>query len=419
MSRRAAGDGTLFKRSDGYWVGGIELPPGPDGKRRLKRVVRKNRNDCMAALRKVRADLEAGRITTAKTTTVEKWLTYWQDDILPHRNVKPGTASSYRTTIKLHIVPHIGAKRLDRLHPADIRGLYTLLQDTVSGREAQKAHTVLSLAIKAAVRDGLLGSNVMSLVDKPAHIGEPGVAFTAQRSMHIIETAVKTQGDMWGARWALGFTTGCRESELLGLEWDRVDLDNNLLDISWQLHRQQKTHGCGKAAAGVFPCGMVKSSYCPGAHWKFPPGMLWRECRGTLVWTRPKTRAGVRIVPLIPQMADVLRTIKASDGPNPHNLVFHHPDGAPFTQEQDQKAWKRLLIDADIPHVRQHTVRHSTATLLLEAGADAHVIQSVIGHTDVATTRGYQHVNMELARRAWGNLGQVMPVTKSLTPKHE
>ena len=113
-------------------------------------------------------------------------------------------------------------------------------------------------------------------------------------------------------------------------------------------------------------------------------------------------------------MAEVLRTLKDLDGPNPHNLVFHHADGSPFTQEQDQKAWKKLLVDADIPHVRQHTVRHSTATLLLEAGADAHVIQSVIGHTDVATTRGYQHVNLELARRAWGNLGQVMPVTKAL-----
>jgi hypothetical protein len=53
-------DGTLFKDNRGYWVGGVELPPGPDGKRRQKRVVRKDRNECMAELRKLRAPSRPG-----------------------------------------------------------------------------------------------------------------------------------------------------------------------------------------------------------------------------------------------------------------------------------------------------------------------------------------------------------------------
>jgi len=406
---RARGDGALFKRADGYWVGGVELAPGPDGRRRVKRVVRKSRNDCMSALRDLRRDLDAGRITGAPSTSVARWLAYWESDILPHRKIVPSTIYGYSGTVRNHIVPHLGAKRLDKLTPADIRGLYSTLQSTVSTRAAQKADQVLRLALAAAVRDGIIGVSVMDRVDKPGHTPKDGVAFPAKTSMHIIETAVRTTGEMWGARWALGFTTGARECEVLGLEWDRVDLDRNLIEVSWQLQRQQKSHGCGEPVDRKYPCGKVRSSFCPQAHWQFPPGMQWRECEGTLVWTRPKTRAGIRIIPLVPAMAEVLRRLREAGGPNPHGLVLHHPDGSPISQEQDQQAWAKLLVAAEVPHAGQHSVRHSTATLLLEAGVDVHVVQSVIGHSDIVTTRGYQHVDMELARRAWDTLGQLMP----------
>ena len=408
-NRRDKGTGALFKRADGYWVGGVQLPPGPDGKRRYKRIVRKDRNAAMAALRQLKSDLDAGRITAGPGMTVEKWLDYWQREILPTRKIKPDTVISYRSMVRLHLIPALGAKRLDRLHPSGVRTLYAHLQETVSGRCAQKADQVLRLALRAAVRDEVVGANVMDRVDKPAHVAKEAQSFTAATSMHIIKTAVDTQGVMWGARWALGFTTGARECEILGLEWDRVDLDNGIVDISWQLQRQQKAHGCGAPVGTAYPCGMKKSSFCPQAHWKFPPHMEWRECEKTLVWTRPKTKAGTRIVPLVPAMVDVLRELRA--GPNPHNLVVHHDDGRPFTQDRDQKMWKKLLVDAKVPHAPQHSIRHSTATLLLEAGVDSHVVQSVIGHSDIAITRGYQHVDLELARRGWQSLNSVLPVS--------
>ena len=404
---RSKGDGTLFKRADGYWVGGVELPPGPDGKRRYKRIVRKDRNDCIVALRKIKVDLDAGRITTAATTTVEKWMDYWQREILPHRNLKPETNTGYRRTIRLYIVKYIGGLRLDRLHPSDIRTLYVTLRKDVSTRAAQKAHQVLCLALKAAVRDGVIVSSVMERVDKPAHAKKPSQAFDAPTTLHLLRTAAATQGAMWTARWMLGLATGLRESELLGLEWDRVHLDRAVIDCAWQMQRLQKAHGCGEPVGDDYPCGYKKSAYCPDAHWDLPAGMQYRECVGTLVWTRPKTKAGTRMVPLVPGMGKVLQSING--GPNPHNLVFHHPDGKPFTQDQDQKMWRRLLKDAEIPHVPQHTIRHTTVTLLLDAGVDSHVVESVIGHSDIATTRDYQHVSLELARRAWAALGPIVP----------
>lgn len=402
MKRRPSGDGTLFKRADGLWVGGVELPPGPDGKRRIKRVTSKSRNEVLRKLRELRGEVAAGRIPASSSTTVTAWLTYWQDDILPTRPVKAGTVYSYRLTIRRYILPYIGNKRLDKLTPADLRSLYAELTNKISGRAAQKADQILRLALKAAIRDGVIIANVMDRVDKPTHRAKPAHVFNAATAMHIIRTAEQTQGQMWGARWAFGFLTGARESEVLGLEWDRVDLNRKFVDISWQLQRLPCKHGCGEPVNGVYPCGLGRPSYCPLTQWDIPLSMEYRRCSGTLCWTRPKTKAGRRLIPLVDPLVDILHNL---DG---ETLVFHL-GGKPIDQERDQKSWKQLLVDAEVPHAPQHSIRHSTATLLMEAGVDGHVVQSVIGHSDIITTRGYQHVDLELARRGWANLEGLLP----------
>lgn len=402
----------MFKRADGYWVAGVQLPPGPDGKRRYKRIIRKSRNDAITELRRLRGDVAAGKVVNAPTVTVGRWLEYWRDDILPHRQIggqplKHTTLDDYEKAIRNYLIPHLGARRLDKLTPADIRSMYVALTEMASGRTAQKADQVLRLAVKAALREGVLTVNVMDRVDKPTYLKTEAQAFNARTAMHIIATAERTQGPMWGARWAFGFLTGARESEVLGMEWDRVDFAGQTVNVSWQLQRMKRKHGCGEPVNGKFPCGFNRPAYCPDGNWKYPRGDF-RQCSNTICWTRPKTKAGKRVIPLLPELGSILKRIEDA-GPNPHNLLFHHPDGRPFDQEQDQKAWRQLLKDAGLPHFRQHTIRNSTATLLLEAGVDVHIIMSVIGHTDIATTRGYQHVDLELARRAWSNLSSVLP----------
>jgi integrase len=405
--RRAPNDGTLFKNSRGYWVAGVEMPPGPDGKRRQRRIVRKDRNECLAELRRLQREVEAGTVATSPSTTVEAWLTLWAEKILPTRGLKPSTMYSYRTAVRLYLIPYLGRKRLGKLTPGDIREALAVVATKAGGRSAQKADQTLRLAIKAAIREGVISANVMDRIDKPSHHSREGVAFDSATAAHIIATAVTVQGPMWGARWALGFLTGARESEVLGLEWDRVGPDR--VDISWQLNRQQKRHGCGVNEDGVYLCGKVRPSFCPKASWDFPPDLEWRPCVGTLVWTRPKSKAGQRLIPLVPALVDILDQL---DRNNPYGLVFHQA-GRPISQEQDQKAWKDLLIAAKVPHLPQHSIRHSTATLLLEAGVDTHVVQSVIGHSDIVTTRGYQHVSLDLAREAWATLSAIMPAGKS------
>lgn len=409
--RRSKGDGTLFKRSDGYWVGGIDIPTA-DGKRRYKRVVSKDRNTCLAKLRKLKADLEAGAIPTSGSTTVERWLTHWLESIQRPR-VKPTTYRYYADNVRLYLIPTIGARRLDRLTAEDVRRMHRTVQES-STRNAQKAHQTLQMALKDAMREGLLPRNVAETAGKPKHVAAEQQAFTVPVSKHIIDTGFRHCDKSWAIRWALGFTTGARQGEMLGLTWDRVHLDTQQIDISWQLQEIQKTHGCGEPVDGVYPCGRVRVSFCPEARWNLPAGFEHRPLERSLLLTRPKSRSGRRLIAILPGMTQYLADLKAADTTNPHNLVFHHPSGKPFTPSQDQKQWTHLLAAAGVEHVKQHTMRHSTASLLMAYGVPATVIKDILGHSDVLTTQGYQHSTLELQRAAVQNLGALLPAADQI-----
>jgi integrase len=379
--RRFPGDGTVFKRKDGLWVAGFTH----DGEQ--YRATSKNRNEAINKRREMRKQLDAGVKIGSGRGKVGEWLDKWLVNHKPY--VDPETFRSYSSTVRLYIKPHIGSKRLDKLSPDDVRDMITALQKE-SPRNAQKAYTVLRLALKVAVDERRISWNAAQVVKPPKHTPHRYPAFTAKQALHIMATADTYCDATWAARWRAGFMTGKRECELLGLTWDRVDLANDKLDVSWQLQELTKTHGCGEPTEGKYPCGKTRVSFCSDAFWDFPPGFEHIPCERSLVWTRPKTAATeIQPIPIIKPLHDVLERLQAGDGTNPHDLVFHHPDGTAISRSQDQKAWQRLLQIAKVPHRRQHTLRKTTATLLRAAQVDEQTRMKLFGHTSTDVQRGY------------------------------
>lgn len=411
--RRAPGEGGLFKRADGMWTGSVDYSTG-DGQRRQKRVYSKNRNEAKRKLDELKAELAKGIIPVSSTTTAAVWLRYWVDEIKKPK-VRPNTYDWYEEAIRLHILPNINSKlKLKQLTPGDIRRM--LDQIETSGNR-QRAHKTLKVALKAAVTEGIIVRNVADAVDTPGHVKRSRGSLGAPAAKLVIRTAIELQesrdetAPLLATRWAAAFLTGARPAELLGLEWDRVDLDNAVFDLSWQLQQLDKAHGCGDPDINrKYPCGKKRPSFCPAAHWDFNDDFIYRECIGSFVWTKPKTSAGTRIVPIVPPLLAMLEQHQADTAadPNPHGLVWRRRDGRPLSKRDDAQAWRAVLTAAGLPRLEVYTTRHTASTLLQELGIPEEVRMQITGHSSAAAHAAYIHVDQTQTRAALGKLERVL-----------
>ena len=213
------------------------MPPGPDGRRRVKTVYSKDRATAAEKLRKLQTDIAAGTVITGPVSTVEGWLDYWLNNI--HRtNIRPGTREDYARIIRNHINPRIGSKRLDKLTSEEVLAMQQAIS-TRSTRTAQIAHHIINRALNDAVLWKKATRNPAAVVPTPTHNKQKREPFTAAEVRRILDAAVETDveggGPMLATRWAAAFLTGARKAELLGLTWDRVDLDGMTIDLAWQL----------------------------------------------------------------------------------------------------------------------------------------------------------------------------------------
>lgn len=408
-TRRPKGEGAFFRRENGLYVGRVELP-SLDEERRYRTVSSMDKNVAIRKFNKLKTDVLEGRITATGNTTVSKWLDKWVNDIA---KLRPGTKDDYVRTIRLHINPHIGRKRLSALEPDHIRELHEAIPYT---RTAQVAHVILQGALKAAKHEGVIPRNVAEIVGVPDHTPEVREPLTVEQAKQLLRSAIELEDPM-ATKWAAAFLLGPRPGELLGLQTrangldptrPRLDLENGIADFSWQLQHLTQGHGCGDQLPDkTYPCGRKRVGYCPKRHWKdLPRGFEHEVLHRSLCLTRPKTKAGIRIVPIPLPLWYMLE--KHPRGENPHDLVWHTPDGRPIHPRDDHHNWTAALKAAGLPHAPPYVSRHTTATLLLQAGVPEDIRMAILGHVSITAHRGYAHVDQTMTRQAMTALDQLL-----------
>ena len=376
--RGAQGRSTIIKRPDGRWHGYVSMGTKGDGKRDRRHVSARTRAEVVVKVRELESKRDAGSVHAAgKPMKVEEWFTYWVDTIAPAR-VRPRTLESYRSMIRLHILPRIGQRRLDQLMPEHLEQMYAeLLASGRSPATVLRVHRVLHRALKIAVQRERVARNVATLVDPPKQRrAETPMPLDVDECRKVLAAA---EGRRNAARWTVALALGLRQSEALGLQWRDIDLDVGKLSVRRGLHRVD-----GK-------------------------GLMFEE---------PKTPRSRRTVALPGPLTAALRKhretqnlermVAGSDWQD-FDLVFAQPNGRPLDKHSDYEAWTRLLADAGVRHIRLHDGRHTAATLLLSAGVHPRVVMELLGHSQMRTTTDiYSHVMPALAQEAADRMGTTL-----------
>jgi len=378
VAGRGKGEGAIYKDARGLWTASVELP-SHDGQRRRKVIRSKDKRVVVTKLAEMRNELQKRGDLPTTAQTVEQWMTYWFENIAIKR-VRPNTAAGYRSVIWSHVIPVIGRIRLERLQPADVRRVHKRILATLkdsknpekgflSSTYALNAHRVMAKALSDAERDGKIGRNPARLTDAPRKSLPMLNALSVEEAVQVIRLVVAAfeNHDVYDpepVRWATYLLTGARRGEVLGIEADRV---GDVLDLSWQLQR-------------VTNLSTVPVDY------------EYREIANGLCWTRPKSQAGWRIIPLVNPLKTILETHMSRAGSNPHGLLFVNADGNPIDPDTESKRWPRVLMGSGITEkkVRLHDLRHTTIDLLYEAGVPEDVIMEIAGQSTRSVTRGYK-----------------------------
>jgi integrase len=370
--RRSPGEGGAFsyKTTAGerwYWKATVTQPDGSTAVK-VKRGF-ETKKAALAGLREALTASEEGGYAQPSKQLTGPYLDEWAAGL----RQAPSTVASYRKNIRLHIKPRIGDVPLDRLTPATLDRLYRELEKSgradhregegLSPRTVRYIHTILSAALRKAVKDGLLPRN-------PAATAEPPTAKQAKSpEMHPWNDEQLAAFLAWSrdggsdlhAAWRVLAYTGMLRGELLALRWRDTDLDAGTITV--------------RRSAGVIRNAGEGARIEEGATKTNKPRVVDLD---------PGT---VKVLQAWRWERELLATPLARDGA----LVFGDLEGGYRHPERFSRLWNQTVTRAisqgtDVTGIRLHDLRHTHATLLLRAGEPVHVVSQRLGHASPTIT---------------------------------
>jgi integrase len=231
--RRVNGDGSVYKRGDGYWVGAFYARTTSGARKRVV-VYGKTLAEARDKLGQAQHQARAGIPVPDESWKVGRYLEYWLENIVK-RNRRPATYALYETIIRLYLIPGLGAKSLARLSvPAVQMFVNQRLEAGDSIRKVQVMRSVLSAALSRAVREELIIRNVARHIELPEWHRNAVRPWTVQEAKRFIAAS---KPDPLHSAFVLLIIYGLRCGEVLGLSWDDIDFDAGIIHVRQQILR--------------------------------------------------------------------------------------------------------------------------------------------------------------------------------------
>ncbi len=216
--RRASGEDSIYRDGD-RWRGAVSLGYDEKGHRVRKKVSGRTRAEVIDKLRKLHHQVDSGVVPDDRLT-VQACLDRWLTVNLPC-TIAESTEDDYVDTVRLHLVPALGRKRLVKLTVADLDRLWKAKRDAgYSSNSVRIMRTVLRRALGQAVREGIVSRNVAALSTAPRIRARQGRTFTVEQAQQLLDAAA---GYRFEAAVVLALAYGMRRGEVLGLHWPALD----------------------------------------------------------------------------------------------------------------------------------------------------------------------------------------------------
>jgi len=294
------------------------------------------------------------------------------------------TLDLYRSQLRRHLLPRLGRRRLMLITADDVvRVMRELQADGLSPWTIKRILGALSCVFTFALRRGHIVTHPFDRLERderPHPLGSDQRVLTATELARLFAACPRRYRPLL----LTGAYTGMRLSEVLALGWDDIDFPAGVVHVRHQLARGRR---------GT------------------PPRRI-----------PPKTRASVREIPLLPQLAAVLRQHKrGSRFTSGSDYVFATANGTPFLHHNVSKRVLRRAatvagLDRPGRRVRFHDLRHTFAShLIIDIRLDVVQVSRILGHARTSMTLDtYTHlfdaarhgadVRADLARSDFANL---------------
>lgn len=195
--------------------------------------------------------------------------------------------------------------------------------------------------------------------------------------------------------------TGLRVGELLALEIGDLDLERQTLSVTKNLLRvNTSAHSLDNPNIRILNYDPNKKTHL-------------------IVQNTPKTKTSYREISISDGLCELLirhlYTLAHSSWPNPNNLMFPSKSGTHVDPKSFEIRLKAVSDRCAIKKVNPHALRHTLATRLVEERVPLNIVQGILGHASIETTRKYLHKNAEIEREAIGTMTSQLDMEKLIT----
>ncbi|MBE6865909.1 MAG: site-specific integrase [Ruminococcaceae bacterium] len=326
-------------------------------------------------------DILDGIRTDEKNITVNDLYYRW---VKLKRGLKDNTFQNYQYMYTQFVEPDFGKTRISDLKRTDVRAFYNYLHDNrhLKSSTIDGVHTVLHQVLELGVEDDYLrynpSDNALKELKRAHNTDTEKKKALTKEEQKIFEDflSASSKYNRWQPIFTVMLWTGMRVGETVGLRWEDIDFENNLININHTLvyYSKKETNNCVYAI------------------------------------NTPKTSAGNRSIPMLPVVKEAFLKEKwfqeeteqhcnvVIDGYT--DFVFINRFGGVQHQGTLNKALNRIVRDCNyeildkspkndiilLPKFSCHILRHTFTTRMCEAGVNIKAMQEILGHSDSGTT---------------------------------